>query len=306
MTWRTQLDVAGVTVAVAAPQEYANCILGRLGEVPGDGVIDIRVTVGDHPSSSPDRPPDQEMEGFAAWEEDGSLWIGRDQAIVRIENDAVLLGGPLDDEFDEDVLDDLLQFGVAHALATPDRLLIHGAVVASGDDALVVVGRSGRGKSTLAASALIAGWQLLGDDLALVHPRDSSVRAVQRPPMVPADVAEAHDLSGKREAAPRGRIQLPIGVLQPESRRLVGVVSVAHGIDGGVQIRDGADVHTLDDAMAVPPFRSVIRRHLAAGAALVAKPTVVLEHAQDPLRRVDRAIESLAEAMELCRSNAAQ
>ena len=246
------------------------------------------------------------MEEFASWEQDGALWIGRDNSLVRIEDGLVHLGGPLDDEYDEDTLDDLLQFGISQALATPDRLLIHGAVVAIGDDALVIVGGSGQGKSTLAAVALVAGWQLLGDDLALVHPHESLVRGVQRPPMVPADIAESHDLHGQREPTPRGRIRLPVDILEPTSRRLVGVVSVAHGDAGGVQLRDGADIHTLDYALAVPPFRSVIRRHLAAGAALVAKPTVLLEHARDPRIRVDRGIESLREAMDLCRSLAVQ
>jgi len=305
-TWETTLDVAGVSVAVTAPEPYAACIRRRLGAVVGQADIEVEVTVSETAPSPPDRPPDQEMEEYASWEQDGVLWIGRDHSSVRIDDRSVRLGGPLDDEFDEDTLDDLLQFGISQALATPDQLLIHGAVVAAGDDALVIVGGSGQGKSTLAAVALVAGWQLLGDDLALVHPHESLVRGVQRPPMVPAEIAESHGLHGHREPTPRGRVQLPVDILQPASSRLVGVVSVAHGDTGGVQLRDGADVHTLDDALAVPPFRSVIRRHLAAGAALVAKPTVLLEHARDPRIRVERGIESLQEAMDLCRSLADQ
>ncbi|MEZ5166952.1 MAG: hypothetical protein R2695_10850 [Acidimicrobiales bacterium] len=54
-----------------------------------------------------------------------------------------------------EVLDDLLQFGVAIAAATPDRLVVHGAVVGRDGGALVLVGRSGQGKSTAATAALI-------------------------------------------------------------------------------------------------------------------------------------------------------
>lgn len=45
------------------------------------------------------------------------------------------------------------------------RLVVHGAAVASGGGAALLIGRGGAGKSTLAATALQAGWDFLGDDL---------------------------------------------------------------------------------------------------------------------------------------------
>ncbi len=300
--WTVQLDVAGVSVATTAPRPYAPCIRGRLGTVESDAATELTLIVRETAPPPPDRAPDQSIEGFDAWEEEGVLWIGRGCTHARVEGDTVEVGGPLEGDADEDTLDDLLQFSIAQALATPGRIMIHGAVISTADDAVVVVGGSGQGKSTLAAAALVGGWQLLGDDLALVDTGRSLVRAVQRPPMVPADIAERHGLGGQPEAGGRGRVRLPVDVLHAGSRRLVGVVSVAHGDEGGVTISDGADLRTLDAALAVPPFRAVIRRHLAAGAALLASPTVRLEHARDPSRRIEVAIESIRAAIDLCRS----
>jgi hypothetical protein len=213
----------------------------------------------------------------------------------------VELGGPIDSPEAEDVFDDLLQFGIATAMARPDRLMIHGAVVARDGDALVVVGPSGQGKSTLAAAALLGGWELLGDDLAVVHPEAPLIQGVQRAPMVPAEIAERHRVTGTLETGPRRRVRLPVSVLQSAPRRLIGVVTIEHGDDGGMEPLLGADLRTLDDALAVPPFRAVIRRQLAAAAALVALPTVLLSHARDPGIRVERAQASLDDVFAYCR-----
>ena len=55
------------------------------------------------------------------------------------------------------------------------KLAIHGAVVAKGDRAVLLLGRSGQGKSTLAAKACLrAGMVLLADDAVVVEREDAS------------------------------------------------------------------------------------------------------------------------------------
>jgi hypothetical protein len=54
-------------------------------------------------------------------------------------------------------------------LARRGHLVLHGAVLALGGSGVVLLGQSGTGKSTLSAYAWRQGWDLLGDDGAVVH-----------------------------------------------------------------------------------------------------------------------------------------
>jgi len=53
-------------------------------------------------------------------------------------------------------------------------LSLHGAALAHGGQAVLLLGDKGAGKSTLAAALLRAGWQMLTDDLARVIARDKT------------------------------------------------------------------------------------------------------------------------------------
>ncbi|ROR29646.1 HprK-related kinase A [Inmirania thermothiophila] len=60
-------------------------------------------------------------------------------------------------------------------------IVVHAAVVADGDRALLLAGDSGAGKSTLCAALLTRGWRLLSDELALLDPRDGRIQPLPRP-----------------------------------------------------------------------------------------------------------------------------
>lgn len=53
-----------------------------------------------------------------------------------------------------------------------DMLSLHGAALESGGKGIILLGRKGAGKSTLAAAMVEAGWNLVTDDLARVCERD--------------------------------------------------------------------------------------------------------------------------------------
>lgn len=60
-------------------------------------------------------------------------------------------------------------------------LLIHAAVVARHDGAIILPGNSGSGKSTLAAALAAGGWRLFCDEFAMIVPDDCTVHPSPRP-----------------------------------------------------------------------------------------------------------------------------
>jgi HprK-related kinase A len=60
-------------------------------------------------------------------------------------------------------------------------LLLHAAVVARGERAVLLPAWPGSGKSTLAASLAVRGWRYLSDEFGVVDPADATVRAFARP-----------------------------------------------------------------------------------------------------------------------------
>lgn len=61
-----------------------------------------------------------------------------------------------------------------------DTLLIHGAALRRGAAALLLLGESGAGKTTLTLGLLARGWLPYGDDVTLVNPVTLDVRAFPR------------------------------------------------------------------------------------------------------------------------------
>ena len=59
-------------------------------------------------------------------------------------------------------------------------LLIHAATVAKDGAAVMIVGESGQGKSTLCAALVASGWRLLSDEFAVID-MDGALRAMPRP-----------------------------------------------------------------------------------------------------------------------------
>lgn len=67
------------------------------------------------------------------------------------------------------------------ALGHRRHLLLHAAVVARGDRALLLSGESGAGKSTLALMLAQRGWRFLGDEFALIDPVTGWAHPFPRP-----------------------------------------------------------------------------------------------------------------------------
>jgi energy-coupling factor transporter ATP-binding protein EcfA2 len=62
----------------------------------------------------------------------------------------------------------------------PDLIAVHGATVLKHGVAALICGRSGAGKSTLSLALAARGFQVGGDDVALLDPRERTIRPVPR------------------------------------------------------------------------------------------------------------------------------
>jgi len=134
----------------------------------------------------------------------------------------------------------VIPFALAPPLLDAGVALVHAATVAEGDRAVLVVGATGAGKSTMAAAARLAGLRVHGDDLAALG-RDGDdwwVRGLARPVRVPAELA----LGAPAVADDRRRRVEPPGWAEGGQARLVAVALVGHGDDPVCRPADGVAV----------------------------------------------------------------
>ncbi|MCB1963733.1 MAG: HprK-related kinase A [Rhodocyclaceae bacterium] len=77
----------------------------------------------------------------------------------------------------------MLEWGMNWCIASNAHqyLLLHAAVLAKDDQAIVMPAAPGSGKSTLCASLTLNGWRLLSDELAIIDPQTREVHGLARP-----------------------------------------------------------------------------------------------------------------------------
>lgn len=69
-------------------------------------------------------------------------------------------------------LEAAIRIGMSMALPRRGALILHASAIAAGGQALVFAGKSGAGKSTIAAMLAAAGHPMLSDELLVIAPRD--------------------------------------------------------------------------------------------------------------------------------------
>jgi hypothetical protein len=236
------------------------------------------------------------------------LWAMTDRLVLefvdvcRLEvtsDRAVWLDRSLSDDMTEHLL---LDHVVPLVLAARGLVVLHGAVVSSGGAAIVAIGRSGSGKSTLAAYLGAHGWDVGGDDGAVVHrgrppmvePTYPSLRLTAASvAMLSNDVTDAATVVGKYRVPPaQGFAATPVP--------LAGVVSLAPTQAEDVHARrfDPVEAHAALFGSAFHHDlgdRDGVASMLAALGELV-ECTPVFE------LQVGRGIEALAAAEEVLRA----
>jgi len=103
-------------------------------------------------------------------------WL-RPQVDFRLDGYAPFLSLPAPQAFA------LFEWGMNWCIASHAHqyLLLHAAVLARGDDAVLLPAPPGAGKSTLCAYLAHRGWRLLSDELALIDPANGRVFGLARP-----------------------------------------------------------------------------------------------------------------------------
>lgn len=298
-----QLHVAGFVVRLEAdrPDEMTHLreALSVASRATGDADFVLRSVPGAVPH--PVRPPDCVAQHMSFWAEgDSDVVATQSGCTARVWRGRALLdpgsGGAR-------AIHALLLPVLSLLVAQRNACLAHGAAVLLSTDpeapAFLVVGGSGRGKSTLVAATLSRGVGVLSDDLLVLRCRSGrlEVSGVPQPLSLPAD-QQALPVAGHAiPNDPRGRLFAAAGhSLVTGSHPVAGVLLVEHSTEAGGHLNSATASEVLRWVLAstVEGLNPGTARHSFPYAAAAARmPAWRLGHAADPLRRIPAAVDRL-------------
>jgi hypothetical protein len=188
-------------------------------------------------------------------------------------------------------------FMLASLLAPAERFLLHGGAIGKDGGAVLVLGGTGTGKSTLAFAALDDGWSLLSDDLVIVSrgPDGPLVSGIPRPLVVPAEVLPDDAVGRARADDPRARVQLTFEAWDRRPQPITAIVIAGHAQtdDAVLAPIDRPDLlRTLVHSMlAQQPYN--VRRYVHTAAALSDLPAWRLLHSRTAETRLPQCSRAL-------------
>lgn len=260
---------------------------------PGAAAPVGTVRAGGAAPALPERPPDQVYDDRRVWlEHDDLLFLDLTGVVARSGPTTATIGGGPGRELAALGIRRLFLCAVGHLLGFQDRLLVHGGAVVVDGRTVLVLGESGRGKSTVALAALEQGWPVLSDDLVILRRAEDGidVAGVPRPPTVPTDLqAEVEGAARPVADDPRGRAQLAPDVLTGGFHRVGAVVVVGHGSEplGELAPVAGRHVHlVLVGSFPAASHPDQLRRAHPVFAELARLPSWALRHGTDAARRL--------------------
>lgn len=238
---RPSFDFGGFSIEVSVEQDAQRqaVVTESEGFLPGNGAVDLRV----HWRSAPLDLSSTSFSGefgkrqYGPWPDGIAIQHRAVAAIATAEE--IQLGGTDDDP--AALADDYgTVFGAAitYWLAHRGRFPIHAAAVGQGDDALLLLGRPGAGKSTAAWGAHRAGCEFLADDTAFIRRTEAGsleVSGLHKRVAIPGELlptipeGASQDMFTGEGGGSRDRWALLPEMLTPGWRRVVGVVTPTHG-----------------------------------------------------------------------------
>jgi hypothetical protein len=295
------VDVAGLRLRVTSASTPDLDLIRRVvGAAATDGTVGATLLVDAVGPRVPDRGPDFRGPYGEHWDDGVTHWFRHHWGLTaEVRPPHAWIGGPVAGHRRWVMVRNSMLFVLARLVLVEGRFLLHGAAVRRDDSALLVVGPSGSGKSSLAFAAHVAGWDVCADDMVIVdpHPVRAAVQGVARVPTLPADVAA--DVDG--EALPqdtRDRLELTWFTLDTRAAPIEAVVVCGHDDgDGGVtSISSAAALQALVPALVLSALPQPVTHWFPIAGRLARGPCFELLHAADPATRLARAGELLNEA----------
>jgi tetratricopeptide (TPR) repeat protein len=289
------IDIADVSVEVTATDAMrASAVRGLLGRVaPSDRDAVVHLHFGGHRLPPPERDPDDRAGELRIWHDDQALEIAYGRHVgARVESGHATLGGYATDL--RRVFHQVAPFVLASLLAPHGRFVLHGGAIQRDGRAVLVLGGSGMGKSTLILAALQDGWSVLTDDLAVIRsgPTGPLVSGIPKPLVVPGELIG--EMPWPSDA--RARVRLPFEAWDSGSHPVGAVLVVGHG-EGPAAIVESIEHPQLlgalyDSMLSRQP--SNMRRFFGLAATLGDVETFRLRHSRVPDVRVRKAAEAIA------------
>jgi tetratricopeptide (TPR) repeat protein len=295
------LGIGGVPVAVSATDAMraaaVRALFGRLA--PTDEDPRARIAFGGHCPPLPGRDPDVSVGPIRLWYDGATMSIAHGRAIgARVEPGLGILGGYNTIENLTLVFRDLAPLMLAGLLGPHGRFMVHAGALQRDGRAALVIGGTGRGKSTLVLGALLDGWSVISDDLVVVcaSPSGPLVTGIPKPLLVPGEVLGEQLRSSASPADQRGRFLVPFGAWDAEPRPVELVVVVDHG-DSPAAEAEPIDRRRLLEVLIgcrLSPDPAHVRAYFRLAASLLDVPAFCLRHSRRPELRAREAAAALA------------
>jgi tetratricopeptide (TPR) repeat protein len=292
------IDLGGVPVELSATDATrAAAIRSVLGRMPRSGTDPVvGLAFGGHRLPPPDRPPDERQGPVELWHDDDALSIAYGPAVgARVESGRATLGGyspTLGRLFGH-----VAPFMLASLLGPHGCFLLHGGAIQRDGQAVLVLGDSGVGKSTLIFGALGDGWQVLSDDLVAIRsePAGPAVSGIPKGLSVPREVIDDLVPASLLPDA-RGRVQLPFEDWDRGSHPISAVVVVAHGDHERAEAEPISSTELLGLLMRGMLSRQppVVRGYVRLAIALCERPACRLLHSRASEHRAPQAAQAIA------------
>lgn len=204
----------------------------------------------------------------------------------------------------------LWEWGLNYCIASECQhwLLVHGAVLARGEQAVIMPAVSGSGKSTLTAALCHSGWRLLSDEFVALDPATGLIHPLPRPVSLKNDAIDL--IAGlypqaRIPAIIHGTMKGTIGLMSPppesaQDQQLVKpalILSPTWQRAGGFKLQRQSEGQALlmlaNNAMNYPLWGADGFNFLADLAQEI--PAFTLSY-----HRLDEAIDWLGEKMDAC------
>jgi len=292
------VDLGGVSVGLsatdAARAEAMRTVLGRMPPSVDDPVVHL--AFGRHRVPLPDRSPDESQGDMELWHDPGALGLAYGTSVsALVASGRGTVGGYTSDV--TRVFRRVAPFMLASLLAPHNRFVIHGGAIQRDGHAVLILGGSGWGKSTLILGALQDGWSVLSDDLVLVRTDRSGpvVSGIPKTLTVPREVVSPDTPAWAIDNDPRARVRLRFEGWDRGSHLVTSLVVVGHGHAEEATIEPIEPVELL--ALLLRSMLSQqlpnVRRYTRLAITLCGLPARRLLHSEPPGARAQRAAEAL-------------